>query len=293
MDGAATTGAVNPSSSYIQWNMASKTYNVGIVGYGLSAKVFHIPLIEVVPELSLYAVVQRRPTPDNDVSKHHPGIKSYKAVEEMVSDSSIDIVVVTTPPTTHFELAKLALENGKNGIWEDNQSDPSLTDTVPQPEGPPNTLPTDRRWDSDFLTIQKLINENTLGRIVEFESHFDRYKPSIAGSKAWKTRPEPGGGAIYDLGTHMVDQIVVLFGLPKKITAFLGSQRGENPGGYEDACTILLHFDGMMATVKVAVISPEAAQLRFWVRGDKGSYKKARETAARFDPALLILMSVS
>lgn len=107
--------------------MASKTYNVGIVGYGLSAKVFHIPLIEVVPELSLYAVVQRRPTPDNDASKAHPGLKSYKVVEEMVSDSSINIVVVTTPPTTHFELAKLALENGKNGIWKDNQSDPSLT----------------------------------------------------------------------------------------------------------------------------------------------------------------------
>lgn len=91
----------------------------------------------------------------------------------------------------------------------------------------------------------------------------------------------------------MVDQIVILFGLPKKITAFLGSQRAENPGGYEDTCTILLHYDGMMATVKVAVVSPEAAQLRFWVRGDKGSYKKVGETAALCDPAILILMSVS
>ena len=139
---------------------------------------------------------------------------------------------------------------------------------------PTNNRPPDRRWDSDFLTLQDLIRNNAFGRIVEFESHFDRFKPSIAGSKPWKTRPEPGGGAIYDLGTHMIDQIVVLFGLPKRITAFLGSQRVDNSGGYEDSCMVLLHYDGMMAMVKVAVVSPEAAQLRFWVRGEKGSYKK-------------------
>ena len=134
----------------------------------------------------------------------------------------------------------------------------------------------DRRWDQDFLTIQTLLKNQTLGRIIDFESHFDRYKPSIAGSKPWKTRVEPGGGAIYDLGTHLIDQIVQLFGLPKKLTAFLGSQRleNDNPGSYDDACTVLMHYEGMMATVKVAVISPEVQQLRFWVRGEKGSYKK-------------------
>lgn len=135
----------------------------------------------------------------------------------------------------------------------------------------------DRRWDSDFLTVKELLTSNTLGRIVEFESHFDRYKPSLASPKAWKIRPEPGGGAIYDLGTHLIDQIVVLFGLPRKITAFLGSQRSENPNGYEDSCTVLLHYEGMLVTAKVAVVSPEAAQLRFWVRGEKGSYKKSGE----------------
>lgn len=95
--------------------MVSKVYNVGIIGYGLSAKVFHIPLIETVPDLALYAIVQRHPKPDDDASKDHPGIKSYNAAEEMVQDASVDIVVVTTIPSTHFELAKLALENGKHG----------------------------------------------------------------------------------------------------------------------------------------------------------------------------------
>lgn len=96
--------------------MSSKTYNVGVIGYGLSAKVFHIPLITIVPEFKLYAVVQRHPKPEDDAEKDHPGTKSYRSSDEMVKDPAIDVVVVTTTPQTHFELAKLALENGKHGI---------------------------------------------------------------------------------------------------------------------------------------------------------------------------------
>ncbi|KAL9006102.1 MAG: hypothetical protein Q9180_009769, partial [Flavoplaca navasiana] len=133
-----------------------------------------------------------------------------------------------------------------------------------------------RRYDTDFLTLQSLIKSNTLGRIVEFESHIDRYKPTSANAKPWKTIRQPGGGAIYDIGAHLIDQIVLLFGLPQKITGFTGSQRAENAGGYDDSCTVLMHYaDGMIATVKVAVVSPEEKQLRFWVRGESGSYKKA------------------
>ena len=90
-------------------------FNVGVIGYGLSAKVFHIPLIKAIPELQLYAVVQRNPQPDDDAGKDHPDIKSYRSSEELVKDESVHVVVVTTTPQTHFELAKLALENGKHG----------------------------------------------------------------------------------------------------------------------------------------------------------------------------------
>ena len=134
--------------------------------------------------------------------------------------------------------------------------------------------PTDRRWDSDFLTLQALLKDNTLGRIAEFETHFDRHRPEIVASGGWKTKAAPGAGAVYDLGTHLIDQVVVAFGLPKKVTGFVGSQRESNPGGYEDSCTVLLHYDGMLATVKAGVVSPEENQLRYWVRGVKGSYKK-------------------
>ena len=95
--------------------MASKIYNVGVVGYGFSAKIFHIPFVKEVPELKLYAVVQRTPKQDDDAEKDHPGIKSYRTTEEMVKDEGVQVVVITTAPDSHYALAKLALENGKHG----------------------------------------------------------------------------------------------------------------------------------------------------------------------------------
>ena len=131
----------------------------------------------------------------------------------------------------------------------------------------------DRRWDTDFLTLTSLLREGTLGRVVEFETHFDRHRP-VPAQGGWKTKPGPGTGATYDLGTHLMDQIVVTYGLPKRITGFVGSQREENLNGLEDSCTVLLHYSGLLATVKAGVVSPEVKQLRYWVRGTKGSYKK-------------------
>lgn len=95
--------------------MASPTYNCAIIGYGMSAKVFHIPLVTAVPELNLYAIVQRSPKANDDAEKDHPGIKSYRSSEEMVKDRGVDVVIITTTPETHFDLAKLALGAGKHG----------------------------------------------------------------------------------------------------------------------------------------------------------------------------------
>ena len=92
-----------------------KIYNVAVIGYGMSAKVFHIPLITVVPDFQLYAVVQRTPKPEDDAEKNHPGIKSYRSIEVMLKDSAIEVVVITTTPDTHYSLTKVALEHGKHG----------------------------------------------------------------------------------------------------------------------------------------------------------------------------------
>src|SRR5215469_13139802 len=133
----------------------------------------------------------------------------------------------------------------------------------------------DRRYDTDFLAVQKLIKNNSFGRITDFESHFDRYVP--AAPSTWKSKNIAGGGAIYDLGSHLLDQIVYLFGLPTAVTAFIGTQRTKenNPTDYPEYFTVICHYpNGMSATAKGTCISPETEQLRYWVRGEKGSFKK-------------------
>lgn len=117
-----------------------------------------------------------------------------------------------------------------------------------------------------------------MGTIAEFETRFDRHRP-VADKSTWKGNPSPGGGVVYDLGTHLMDQVLHLYGMPKRVTGFVSAQRQGNDNGVDDACTILLHYDRMLATVKAAVISPEKEQLRFWVRGTKGSFKKVRCTS--------------
>lgn len=136
------------------------------------------------------------------------------------------------------------------------------------------TVYQNRRWDSDFLTVSNLIKDGSLGRLVEFETHFDRHRPEWPQTETWKFKALPGGGVVYDLGTHLIDQVVALFGMPKRVTGFVGSQREHNPTGLEDSCMLILHYNGMTAIVKAAVVSPEVNQLRYWIRGDKGSFKK-------------------
>lgn len=127
------------------------------------------------------------------------------------------------------------------------------------------------------MTLTKLVKSNTLGRVVEYESHFDRHRPQepAADTSKWKNKVIPGGSAIYDLGTHLLDQAVHLLGMPDRVTAFIGSQRRVNTSGFEDSFTVLLHYNsGLMVTAKAGVVSPEEEQLRFWVRGEEGSFKK-------------------
>lgn len=134
----------------------------------------------------------------------------------------------------------------------------------------------DRRWDNDYLTLLNLVRQETLGRIVEFETSFDRFIPSgPQGTGSMKGKQEPGEGAVYSLGSHLIDQIVHTFGMPKKVTGFIHRQlQLQPPSDLEDSFTILFRYNGMLATAKASVMSLQTKQLRFKVRGDKGSYIK-------------------
>lgn len=132
-----------------------------------------------------------------------------------------------------------------------------------------------RRWDSDFLTIQKLLKEDTIGRCVEYNTHFDRYKAVRPDTWKGTLGMDQAGGVVYDLGTHLIDQAYVLFGMPVSVNAIFSNQR--NDGAEEpDSVTIMLNYGagGPLVTVKAGVMCVETKQLRFWVRGRKGSYKK-------------------
>ena len=257
---------------------------VGVIGYGLSAKVFHIPFINYVPDFQLYAIVQRSPKPDDDASKDWPDVKVYKSVDELVNDAAVELVVVTTAPVSHFQLAKQAMEKGKNVLVEKpfvpTEKEARELVQIAEKEGVVLSVYQNRRWDSDFLTLKKIMAEGKLGRIVEFETHFDRHRPEVPVG-GWKSVQAEGTGAAYDLGTHLMDQVVVLFGKPKRVTGFVGAQR-VGGGGLEDSCTVVLGYDGegggrdggLLVTVKAGVVSLEEKQLRYWVRGTEGTWRK-------------------
>ncbi|KAL3419480.1 oxidoreductase [Phlyctema vagabunda] len=259
--------------------MASKTQNVGVIGYGLSAKVFHIPLIAVTPSFKLAAIVQRTPKPDDDASKDHPEAKLYHSADELIADPSLDIIVVTTTPETHFNFTKAALEAGKHVIVEKpfvptSQEAQQLID-ISTRTGKLICVYQNRRWDTDFLTLRKLLDDGTLGRVVEFNTHFDRYKPVKPSNWKGSLGMDHAGGVIYDLGSHLIDQAFVLFGLPKTVTAVFANQRDDGEAE-PDSITIVLGYgnSGPLVTVKAGVLCVETDQLRYWVRGSKGSFKK-------------------
>ncbi|KIX03487.1 uncharacterized protein Z518_07040 [Rhinocladiella mackenziei CBS 650.93] len=252
--------------------MARSPLNVAVIGYGLSAQVFQIPFIANVPMLNLYAIVQRQPMPHNDAGKEHPGVKIYRSTSDLLQDAEVDLVVVATASHTHFDVFLCE----KPFTMTVKQADELIA--LAHERRCLLTVFHNRRWDSDFLTLSSLIQNDVLGRIVEFESHFDVHSPSVrAGWKAtWRTETATGSGVLYDLGAHLIDQALVLFGKPRKVTAFLYHQRtGDAKYGDPDSMTVLLHYmDGKLATLKASVINPTDKQLRYWVRGEKGTFRK-------------------
>lgn len=268
---------------------ATKQYNVGIVGYGLSAKVFHIPFIALTPSLTLYSIVQRSPSPDNSAPEDHPHVKHLTDANLLFSDAEVDIVILCTPPNTHYSLAKEALLNDKHVLVEKpfvpTSAEANELTALAQKQQRVLCVYQNRRWDSDFLTVQKLLKENTLGRVVEFETHFDRLRLVKPPASSWKAglKMDDGGGALYDLGSHLLDQAFVLFGMPSGVSGKLVNQRegrivrgnGSDEDG-PDSITAVLSYDdtGLVVYVRVGVASVETRQMRFWVRGTKASYHK-------------------
>ncbi len=248
---------------------------VGLCAFGMSGKIFHAPFLKEHPGFFISAVVERS---REDSKEKYPDADIYRSVEDMLQSADIELVIVNTPVQTHFEYVKMALEAGKNVIVEKpftvNVSEAEELVRLAEEKGLFLSVYQNRRFDRDFLQVQKMINENKLGHIKEAEIRFDRFRTTASG-KAHKEDPEAtGSGAIHDLGAHLVDQAVQYFGFPEKLFADVFSMKGEEFAN--DYFEIILYYEnGLRVRLKSSVFSKEA-HYAYIIHGDKGSFLQER-----------------
>ncbi|HZP07430.1 MAG TPA: Gfo/Idh/MocA family oxidoreductase [Terracidiphilus sp.] len=244
---------------------------VGLIGFGLGGRVFHAPLISSVEGLELAAIYERT---SSKAQERYPGIVTYRALEDLLADPSLSLIVVTTPNETHFDLARRVLEAGKNVVVDKPAAVTSAEVARLIELAQKQTLLFapfhNRRWDSDFQTVQKLLREEALGRLVAFESRFDRWRPMLPKDRLWKEDPA-GGGLLLDLGTHLADQALVLFGKPAAVSADVRREREGK--GANDSFTVRLRYPGLLVTLGANSLSLPAGP-RFHLRGTNGNYWK-------------------
>src|ERR1700735_82980 len=198
---------------------------VGLIGFGLAGRVFHAPLLASVAGLELAAVVERH---SDNAALRYPGITTYRSLDQMLADASLTLLVVATPNGTHFEVARQILDAGKS-VVVDKPTAVTSAEIAQLMELAAVRRATlipfhNRRWDSDFQTLYKLVREDLVGRIVHLESTFDRWRP-IPKQGAWKEDPALGGGLLLDIGTHLGDQAMALFGRPQAVSADVTRER--------------------------------------------------------------------
>lgn len=248
---------------------------VGLCAFGMSGKVFHAPFLKQHPGFFLSAIVER----SKEESKlQYPNAVIYHSVEEMLQNADIDLVVVNTPVQTHFEYTKMVLEAGKNVIVEKpftvNVEEAEELVRIAESKNLFISVYQNRRFDRDYLRVQKIISEGKLGAIKEVEIRFDRFRTEPS-AKEHKENPElNGSGAVHDLGSHLVDQATQLFGFPEKTFADIFSMKGQNYAN--DYFEILLYYkNDVRVRLKSSAFTKED-HFAYKIHGDKGSFLQER-----------------
>jgi predicted dehydrogenase len=251
--------------------MEGKSINTAIIGFGLSGRVFHAPFIHTHAGFKLLKVVERH----GETSKElYPYITIAKDYKELLDDENLDLVIITSPNIFHFQQAKDLFEAGKHVVIEKpftpTSAEADELIRIADKFGKKIFVYQNRRWDGDFKTVQQVVYHGYLEEILEYEAHFDRFDPGPRRS-AWRDEPLPAGGVLYDLGSHLIDQALVLFGLPQAVFADIRSQR---PGSkVDDYFEVNLYYERMKATLKASVFVKEQGP-RYLIHGTKGSFIK-------------------
>jgi scyllo-inositol 2-dehydrogenase (NADP+) len=249
---------------------------VGLIGFGLAGQAFHAPVIRGVPGMELACILERRGT---RAQEKYPHVRVARTLEELLADKEIQLCVVATPNDSHFELARACLLAGRD-VVVDKPFAPTLGESeelvrLAAERGRLITVYQDRRWDGDFRTIKKIVQSGRLGTVVEYECRFDRFRLEPK-ANAWRERADqPGAGVLFDLGPHVIDQALVLFGEPRAITASAFCQRETSQ--VDDAFDVCLEYPssatGLRAMGRARIIA-FAPGPHFLIHGTKGSFMK-------------------
>jgi scyllo-inositol 2-dehydrogenase (NADP+) len=259
--------------------------SVGLIGYGLAGKVFHAPLIAAAASAGLrLARISSSSANADEVQRSYPGVILDPGPEAMLADPQIGLIVVATPNASHYALARAALEAGKHVVVDKpfvvSSAEGEALIALAQEKGLLISAFHNRRWDNDFLTLRSCIESGSLGQVHSYYAHFDRYAPQV--KARWKEEQQPGAGILWDLGSHLIDQALQLFGLPRAVTADLSVQRAG--AQVEDYFHLTLDYGPCKAVLR-AGMQVCAPGPRYEVHGTQGSFSKygidGQETALK------------
>jgi predicted dehydrogenase len=242
-----------------------------LLSYGMSGEIFHAPFLAIHPGFHLKKVMERS---KKKINQRYPNVHSVNTLGEVFGDPSIELVIVNTPNETHYSYVKEALNAGKHVVVEKpfTVASAEAEELIALAEARNKILTVfqSRRFDGDFKTIQQVVKDGWLGKIVTFEAHYDRFRNFIE-TNTWKEEAKPGTGILYNLGSHMLDQVLLLFGKPDEADARIGVQR---PGGVvDDFYDIRLRYNDMLVIVKSSYLVREQGP-RYQLHGMQGSFVK-------------------
>ncbi len=244
-----------------------------LLSFGMSGRVFHAPFIHIHKGFTLKGVWERT---KSESHQYYPGLHIYRSLEELLADDEVSLVIVNTPTNTHYDFTKKVLAAGKHAVVEKafttTVAEAMELRTIAEHNNLFLSVYQNRRWDSDFLTVKKVIEGGKIGEVVEAEFHFDRYKPEL-GNKDHKEKPGPGAGLLNDLGPHLIDQALYLFGKPNSVFADIRTLRRASL--VDDYFAITLFYDYQRVLLKSSMLVKEPIA-SFIVHGRKGSFIKKR-----------------
>jgi scyllo-inositol 2-dehydrogenase (NADP+) len=249
---------------------------VGLIGFGLAGQAFHAPVIRGVPGMELACILERRGT---RAQEKYPDVRVARTLEELLAEKDVQLCVVATPNDSHFEYARACLLAGRD-VVVDKPLAPTLREAeelvrLAAEHGRLLTVYQDRRWDGDFGTVREIVQSGQLGTILEYECRYDRFRLE-AKENAWRERAaHPAAGVLFDLGPHVIDQALVLFGEPLTITASAFCQRSTSQ--VDDAFDVSLTYSnapgGLRALLRARIIAFAPSQ-HFLIHGTNGSFLK-------------------